>query len=149
MTSHILIVDPVATNRIVLKARLSTALYKVDVASSISDAMYRMSQSHYETVFIAGDWDVDTSPEISPSLALLERCKADPERHITVICMQDPVAPDNDTAWERRCLALGADDCLIRPVPSEVLLARLRNLMRGSAQRVDLPHAYTVENVLA
>jgi len=142
VTSRILIADPVATNRIVLKARLAAALYEVDVAASRPEAVRFLKQNSYEAVMVAGELVAPQPGSSEDSADLIALSKANPDRDVTVICMQDHISGDHATTWEHVCFALGADECLSRPISSELLLARLRNLMRDTTRRADLPMAH-------
>ena len=121
MSGRVLIVDDVATNRVVLKAKLSAAYYNVLQAESGEDAL-RMAKSDQPDVILL---DV-----MMPGLDGFETCrrlKSDPAtRHIPVVI----VTARNDSAARMRGLEAGADDFLSKPINDQALLARVRMLLR-------------------
>jgi len=128
MGGRILIVDDVASNRILYRARLAAAFYDPVLAAD--------GQQCLDAVFLA-------APAMRPDLILLDlglpdisgaevlrRLRADPRgRDVPVIAL---TAAD-DPAARLAALAAGADDVVVKPVPDRLLLARVRNLMRTQA----------------
>ena len=129
MAGRILIVDGVATNRIVYKVKLVEACY--------------------ETVFaVDGAGCLRAAREQSPDLILLDmalpdmavadvlvRLRGDPATRVIPV-----VVTASDCTEEARlgALAAGADDVMPKAVESEILLARVRNLLRGREEMSDL-----------
>lgn len=125
MGGRILIVDDVATNRIVYRARLAAAFYDPVLAMD--------GQGCLDAVLTAAP---GTRPDLIlldlglPDMAgdeLLRRLRADPRgRDVPVIAL----AAANDPASRLAALSAGADDVIAKPVSDRLLLARVRNLMR-------------------
>lgn len=122
MVGKILIVDDVATNRIVMKVKLSAAGYTpllaVDGASCLDIAL------HQSPDLILLDL---TLPDMS-GLRVLERLRGEPSlRHVPVLMF----SASQDIA--ARCAAFrgGADDFLQKPLDDQILLARIRSFMRA------------------
>ncbi|PTX56878.1 response regulator receiver modulated diguanylate cyclase [Litoreibacter ponti] len=135
MTGCILIIDPVATNRIVLKAKLAAAHYKVAVCDGLATAKEREAQTPLEAVLISASLLRDNPDGVQAFLGQITR---QPEHGITVIFMRDAVPHADIPALLDQAYAVGGHDCVARPLAPDMLLARLRNLMRDRARRHDL-----------
>lgn len=121
MTGRILIVDDVATNRIVLKARLAAALHEVHVAPDGQTALRMIRSDPPDAVLL----DLGL-PDIS-GLEVLASLRADPAyRDLPVIIHSAEASPEQGLA----ALRAGADDVLAKPADDRLLLARLRALLR-------------------
>lgn len=121
MSGRVLVVDDVATNRLLLRAKLSSAYYDVVVAENGMQALEMARSEQPDMVML----DV-----MMPEMDGFEVCsilKANPETsHIPVI-----MVTALDTPEERiRGLEAGADDFLSKPFNDLALFARVRNLMR-------------------
>ncbi|MFQ8433509.1 PleD family two-component system response regulator [Amaricoccus sp. W119] len=121
MSGRVLVVDDVATNRLLLRAKLSAAYYDVVVAEDGPRALELARSEQPDMVML----DV-MMPEMD-GFTVCARLKADPETaHIPVI-----MVTALDTAEERiRGLEAGADDFLSKPFNDLALFARVRSLMR-------------------
>jgi two-component system cell cycle response regulator len=121
MSGRVLVVDDVATNRLLLRAKLSSAYYDVVVAENGKQAL-EMARSEQPDMIML---DV-MMPDID-GFAVCARLKACEETaHIPVI-----MVTALDTPEERiRGLEAGADDFLSKPFNDLALFARVRNLMR-------------------
>ena len=121
MNGKILIVDDVATNRIVLKVKLGAAGYRVAVAADGADCLQQAV--HFRPDLILLDLQL---PDIS-GIEVVTRLRLDPvTRRIPVVMFStgtDPVA-------RMAALRAGADDFLPKPIADQTLMARLRSLMR-------------------
>ncbi|MEM7490425.1 MAG: diguanylate cyclase, partial [Pseudomonadota bacterium] len=121
MPGRILIVDDVATNRIVMKVKLSAARYDVVPAASGEEAL---------EIARRGGIDVVIMDMVMPGLSGAEttaRLRADPATtDIPVILV---TASDEGEA-RMKGLSAGADDFLTKPVDEIALLARVRSLLR-------------------
>lgn len=123
MAGKILIVDDVATNRIVLKVKLSGARYETIQASTGTEALRLIAQESPDLVLL----DVQL-PDMS-GIDICRTIKADSTTaQIPVIMIS--AFPSAQTRLE--ALRAGADDFLVKPFDEMVLLARLRSLMRAA-----------------
>lgn len=122
MHGKILIVEPIATNRIVLKVKLSTAYYDVSQAGTIQEA-----------VAIA----LETCPDVIISAAQMPDgdagALANALRDEAAIGEVPIIALDNEGARSTRhaLLEAGVDDVLAAPLDDTLLLARIRSLVRA------------------
>ena len=121
MSGRVLVVDDVATNRLLLRAKLSSAYYDVVVAENGTQALEMARSEQPDMVML----DV-LMPDMD-GFEVCEALKARPETaHIPVI-----MVTALDTPEERiRGLEAGADDFLSKPFNDLALFARVRNLMR-------------------
>jgi len=121
MSGTILIVDDMATNRIVLKVKLAHTPNRVVQAASAREAL-RLAASRSPDLILANT-RLD-GQSAAPFLRALRRVGR--LAHVPVMMVQD-----SESAAERQAmLRAGADEVLARPVPEALLLARLRNLLR-------------------
>ena len=126
MTGRILIVDDLATNRIVLKVRLSEARYDTILAATGTEGL-RLARSEQPDLILL---DV-ALPDID-GIEMCRQLRADPTtRDIPVIA----ITAGRDRAVRVDTLAAGADDVLWKPVDDGLLQARLRSLLRGREPR--------------
>jgi two-component system, cell cycle response regulator len=122
MTGRILVVDDVATNRIVMKVKLVAACYAVDQVDCGTAALSAARDSAPDLILL----DV-VMPDMS-GLEVCRRLKADPlTADIPVIL----VTALTDHASKMEGLEAGADDFLTKPVDEVTLLARVRSLLRA------------------
>ncbi|OWJ78193.1 diguanylate cyclase domain-containing protein [Haematobacter genomosp. 1] len=127
MVGKILIVDGVATNRIVLKVRLASACYETIQAETAAQGLTLARSLRPDAILL----DVGLA---TPSCA--EMCRTlrrDPRtRRLPVIVL-------GTAGGDQRLAALraGADDAMPRPVDDMILLARLRSLLRASDRAGD------------
>ena len=121
MSGTVLIVDGLATNRIVLKAKLATTPYRIIQAASARDAL-RLATHEMPDLMLVNTCLAGQSAE--PFLRALRRNEK--LARVPVVMLQGVAC-----APERKAmLRAGADDVLARPLSESFLLARLRNLMR-------------------
>jgi two-component system cell cycle response regulator len=121
MSGRVLVVDDVATNRLLLRAKLSSAYYDVAVAESGTRALELARTEQPDMVML----DV-MMPDLD-GFAVCAALKASPETaHIPVIMVTALDSPEERV----RGLEVGADDFLSKPFNDLALFARVRNLMR-------------------
>ncbi len=135
MSGKILIVDTLATNRIALKAKLSEAFYDVIQAGTGAEAL-EMAVAKRPDLILSNARLCDM-----PGAAMIKSIHARPElADIPVILIFDDASdPDKLTA-----LMAGANEVLIKPLDTPLLLARLRSLLRQRHSDQDLQlHAET------
>jgi len=122
MTGRILIVDDVATNRIVMKVKLVDACYTVEQEDSGSAALRAAHEKRPDLIIL----DV-LMPDMS-GLEVCRRLKADPDTADIPVLL---VTALRDRASKMAGLEAGADDFLTKPVDEVTLLARVRSLIRA------------------
>jgi two-component system, cell cycle response regulator len=121
MSGRVLVVDDVPTNRLLLRAKLSSAYYDVVVAENGSQALEMARAEQPDMIML------DVMMPDMDGFAVCSILKAREETaHIPVI-----MVTGLDTPEERiRGLEAGADDFLSKPFNDLALFARVRNLMR-------------------
>ncbi|MDU8909971.1 diguanylate cyclase [Aestuariicoccus sp. MJ-SS9] len=129
MPGRILIADPIATNRIMMRVTLEEAYYDVSVAATGKEVMTHVAEHPTDLVIAAQELSDVTGAELCEML------------HATRIAAALPVILLCDGPGPQACcdaLAGGADDCLPRPVDDLVLLARMRSLLRSRDAEAEL-----------
>jgi two-component system, cell cycle response regulator len=122
MTGKLLIVDDVATNRIVFKVKMGAAFYTPLLAASGAECL-EMARAEQPNLIL-----LDLMLPDMPGTDVLRSLRADPlTRDIPVIVLSST----QDEVARMAALVAGADDFLTKPVADEVLLARVRNLLRA------------------
>lgn len=132
MTGKLLIVDDVATNRIVLRTRLADSLHETIMATDGRSALQAVRDDRPDLVLL----DLDL-PDLAGT-EVLSRLRADPaSRDLPVIV----VTAQTGTAARMAAFAAAADDVLPKPPDPALLLARIRTLLRrrDEAATVTLP----------
>ncbi|GAB4388038.1 diguanylate cyclase [Albidovulum sp.] len=122
MAGKILIVDDVATNRIVLKVKLAAAYYKTIQASFGADAIRLAQQSRPDLILL----DVEL-PDMD-GIEVCRRLKALPETRDIPVVM---ITAFHDKARKIEALEAGADEVFWKPIDEIILLARMRSLLRA------------------
>ena len=131
MAGKILIVDDVATNRIVLKVKLASAFYETIQAIDGAQAIHLARKLRPAMVLL----DVEL-PDIS-GIEVCRILKSDPlTRDIPVVM----ITAFRDPARKLEALEAGAEEVFWKPVDELVLLARMRSLIRvrETAEQLDL-----------
>lgn len=121
MTGRILVVDDVATNRLVLQSKLTSAYYDVTLAKNGTEGLQLALATLPDLILL----DV-VMPDID-GYTVCRTLKSDPlTEHIPIVMI---TAIDST---EERIIGLeaGADDFLAKPINDVALFARVRNLMR-------------------
>jgi two-component system cell cycle response regulator len=121
MSGRVLVVDDVPTNRLLLRAKLSSAYYDVVVAENGVQALEMARAEQPDMIML------DVMMPDMDGFAVCSALKSSEETaHIPVI-----IVTALDTPEERiRGLEAGADDFLSKPFNDLALFARVRNLMR-------------------
>lgn len=129
MAGRILVADDMASNRIVLKAKLTAARHAVVLAPSLEEA---------PSIAAAGQCDVAIVDIGQPRERALAVCRAlkspTGARAPAVIALAEP----GDGAARCAALEAGADDVLSRRVDDALLLARIRGLLRARHREAEL-----------
>ncbi|GAA6206910.1 diguanylate cyclase [Cognatishimia sp. WU-CL00825] len=123
MPGKLLIIDSIATNRIVLKVRLSTAFYEVSQAATAKEARNSIAKVVPDIILLN---------EQMQDLDVLRFCKElrkNPDTaHIPIVLLTSAC----DRKKKLAALKAGVNDVLVRPLDDLVLLARLRSLLRAT-----------------
>ena len=122
MSARVLIVDSVATNRIVLKVKLLAARYEVEPCASLTEARGLIRRDPPDLILL------DMVQRDADPLDLCRALKADSDTaQIPIIVLGTfPQAGQRVDA-----LKAGADDVLGKPIHDVMLQARIRSLLRN------------------
>ncbi|MFN7224713.1 MAG: diguanylate cyclase [Paracoccaceae bacterium] len=133
MDGKILIIDDVATNRIVFKVKLGAARYHPFMAAGGIDGL-RMARKERPDLIL-----LDLMlPDLS-GIEVLRQLRDDPvTRDIPVIVVSSSASIDD----RLQALEAGADDVFVKPYDDQLLMARLRNLLRSRQELADLTEGH-------
>lgn len=133
MDGKILIIDDVATNRIVLKVKLGAASYHPMIAAGGIEGL--MMARTFQPDLILLDLML---PDL-PGLDVLRQLRNDPAtRDVPVIVVSSSTSLDDRLA----ALEAGADDIFVKPYDDDLMMARLRNLLRSRQDLADLTEGH-------
>lgn len=129
MQGTILVIDGVATNRIMLKVQLAAAYYDAVPAGSVAEVLQAARSCRPDLVLTAMSLPDGTAADVKRALAG-DEALAD----LPVIAVSD---------WEGhkarlQALAAGIDDVLQQPVDDVILQARIRSLLRARSASEEL-----------
>ena len=124
MHGKILVIDAIATNRIVLRVKLAASHYEMMQAGSIGEAMGVIAKSMPDMILCG-----DTLPDGDPLRLMARLHKAGLAGKVPVIVIGAPCSLQD----RQRLFAGGIEDVLERPVDDQLLLARTRSVMRAYA----------------
>ncbi|MCB1395126.1 MAG: diguanylate cyclase [Rhodobacter sp.] len=129
MSGRILIVDDLATNRIILKVKLNAACYETSQAPDGTTAL-RMARDDQPKLILL---DM-VLPDIS-GIEVCRRLRADPAtQHIPIVI----ITASGDREARLRALEAGANEFLTKPLNDVILLARIRSLLRAHETEAEL-----------
>jgi len=118
----ILIVDAIATNRIVLKVKLASAFYQVVQASCVAEAA-AMAREHNPELIISA-----VSLPDGGAGTLCTKLRTSPvTEHIPILAIGSRPNADKRMAT----LEAGVHDVILKPVDDTLLLGRVRSLIRA------------------
>ncbi len=129
MSGRILVVDDVATNRIVLKVKLSASQYDILQCADFAEAETCLERSTPDMIVIdqsVCDW---------ASVAFCKFVRSDPGRASLPILILAAVCT---TEVKNGLLSIGVDEVLIKPINETLLLARIRSLLRAKSATAEL-----------
>ncbi len=116
----ILIVDDVENNRVLFSRQLQRQGYEIDTASNGYDALEKVSQTDYDLILL--DFMM---PELN-GFEVLSRLKSDDKlRHVPVIM----ISANDEIEQVIRCIEIGAEDYLPKPLNSTLLRARITSTL--------------------
>ena len=125
MSGRILIIDTVATNRIVLKVKLITAQYKVTPCASIAEAQKCLADGDAVDLIVA---DVSSAAKDMNNFFKFMLTSSE-TASVPIIA-----TGQFDSAHSRiETLRAGATEVISKPVSDMMLLARIRSLLRSRA----------------
>ncbi|KJZ19683.1 diguanylate cyclase [Loktanella sp. S4079] len=129
MPGRILIVDTVATNRIVMKVKMLAAQFRVDVCATRAEAEKCIQNNPPDLILVSLGEPVSELHEFCQSLRTSPHTQ-----NIAIIAMGVAEAPQARFA----ALDAGADDVMPRPTNDALLLARIRSLLRVHSTHQEL-----------
>ncbi|HKL04843.1 MAG TPA: diguanylate cyclase [Roseovarius sp.] len=129
MSGKVLVVDGLATNRIVLKVKLSTAYYDVIQASTGSEALGLAERDMPDIILVSAQLPDQSGAAFLKSLKA--RCGHDTPPTLLFLT-------DSSAEARLELLNAGATEILVKPVEERVLLARLRSILRQHQKERDL-----------
>lgn len=129
MSGKILIADPVSTNRIVLKVKLSAAHFNVSQASTGAEALRLAAELRPDLILASAQ----LSDRDGATLISQLRARSDLAGIPVVL-----ILPEDTHAARMAALMAGADDVVTPPLDERVLLARLRSILRQHHNLHDL-----------
>ncbi|MDA5556294.1 diguanylate cyclase [Shimia sp. MMG029] len=129
MAAHVLIVDSISANRILLKVKLTGAFAHVEQSASAGEALDLLHAETPDLLVLGGDL-VDMS-----ALKLCKLVKEDPAfAHLPIL-----IANTEGTRTDRiEALRAGADDAFDMSVSTDALLARIRSIIRARSSYEEL-----------
>ncbi|MBE0412482.1 diguanylate cyclase [Yoonia sp.] len=129
MSGRILIIDTVATNRIVLKVKMLAAQFEVDACANQTEAATVMAMHRPDLILI------NLSEQVEDRHAFCRQIKANPDTAQIAIIAVGVI----DTSRARlAALDAGADDVMPRPMNETLLMARIRSLLRVHSANQEL-----------
>lgn len=123
MQGKILIVDAIATNRIVLKVKLSSAFYHVLQADTLAGALKVAQATPPDLILTSMDLPDGTAADLATKMAVMPL--------LTNVPML-AVGSASSQCSKTDALAAGVHDVMQKPLDDALLLGRVRSLIRAS-----------------
>lgn len=122
MVGKVLIVDDVATNRIVMKVKLNAAGYRPVLAHDGASCLRVAIEEVPDLILL------DLSLPDMSGIEVLKRLRKMPQTRATPIVI---FSANQEASARTIAFAAGADEFLTKPVDDQTLLARIRSFMRA------------------
>ena len=142
MPGRVLIIDDLATNRIILKVKLAAAYYEVAQAASVDEVCDKLGEICPDLILLGyrgtGHGEagaVNNARTLREMLGKLHGVKRKGFDTPVVVLLDSNATQDRIAA-----LNAGAAEAMSRPLDEKLLLARLRSLMRQRLANLDLHH---------
>lgn len=129
MSGKILIVDDLATNRIILKARLSAAYYQVIQARSGDEAIRLATTEHPDLLLVNA-----RLPDMDGVAFIQALRQSEGPSKLPVVML----IPENAPNLRLELLHAGVSDVFEKPLEEPLLMAKLRSLLRQKNAHSDL-----------
>lgn len=139
MPARILILDTVATNRIVLKVKMVSAHFTVDACANRAEAERAIAKHRPDLIL------VNLADRVEDQHAF---CKALRQSPVTAPIAVIAVGVANTSQARFAALDSGADDVMPHPVHDSLLLARIRSLLRVHSASHELSLRETTSRAL-
>lgn len=127
MPKRLLLVDPIPTHRIRLKAALRAAQYDVVSVDRISCASGAIAAAPVDLIML-------NTSGADPAAMMTRLCRAIDQSDIPVLCRDEDAGP----LRRMQALSTGARDMVATRVPDRLLLARLRGILRDAEAATEL-----------
>ncbi|MEP5761655.1 MAG: diguanylate cyclase [Litoreibacter sp.] len=121
MIGHILIIEPLATNRIIIKARLTASHYEVTACEALETALEAVSQGLPDLIIINRSLGLADLKRLRATLIARGNCSLPP-----IIAIGAPL----DNLPMEALFSHGADSYMEWPIPAELMCAKVRSLTR-------------------
>ncbi|MDQ2095701.1 diguanylate cyclase domain-containing protein [Rhodalgimonas zhirmunskyi] len=128
MPGKVLIIDDIATNRIVLKVKLAAACYQVAQASTAREGIHAARALEPDLILCSAQLP-DMAPDAFLRALRTHACTAS----IPIVA----ITSHRDATRRLALLEGGADDVLVKPWEEHLLLARLRSLLRQNESALE------------
>lgn len=122
MSGRILIVDRVATNRILLKVKLEAAQYSVTCCPDLTGALNCVRDDCPDLILLEASNLADDPGKLCAAIAYDAA-----QRSVPILAM----GQFQNAAQRMTVLESGADELIAKPFTDTILLARIRNLLRA------------------
>jgi two-component system cell cycle response regulator len=129
LAGKVLIADSLASNRILVRARLEAAHYLASTAATGREALAALHKDSPDLVILASDL-----PDMQGT-DICRQIRSDPATREVAVIM---VIPDDDPGRRVAALEAGADEVYARPLDDLLLQARIRSLMRSGEMQAQL-----------
>jgi len=139
MSGTILVVDDVATNRIMLKVRLGAACYETSQAGDGATALEMARRTLPDLILL------DVALPDMTGYEVCRRLRADPATREIPVLM---VSAFRHAEARLEALRAGAEDFVSKPVDETMLLARIRSLLRARETDEELRLRNTTERAM-